>query len=203
MSDIKIIEALNQHLIYPVKQVKKISWICNGYVLNDKQELTHLSIFKSQLKGCIPTELFQLRHLVYLDIRENEIAKLPDDICLLQQLNYLDIRNNQLQNLPEAFSQLQKLEKLYLAQNAFSIVPGQISALAKLDLIDLSDNQITHGCDELLQTGQLRNIYLNNNQLDHFPFDQIINQINELVLIDNPIKEKPDTTKGLISRLIM
>ena len=203
MSDIKIIEALNQHLIYPVKQVKKISWICNGYVLNDKQELTHLSIFKCQLQGHIPVELFQLKHLEYLDIRENEIAALPDDISLLQQLNYLDIRNNQLQNLPETFAQLQKLEKLYLAQNAFSAIPIQISALAKLDLIDLSNNQITHGCDELLQTSQLRNIYLNNNQLGHFPFDQIINQINELVLIDNPIKEKPDTTKGLISRLIM
>ena len=204
MSDISIIEKLNKKLPRPLKELKKISWITKGYVLNDKQQLTHLSIFKCRLKGEIPEEVFQLQHLAYLDIRENSIAEIPEQIKNLKQLRYLDIRINAINKLPVAFAELSKLERLYLGQNRFANIPQEVEGLSGLNLIDFSENSISKGCESLLKAEQLKNIYLNNNQLTSFPFEMLIaNQLDELVLLDIPLDEYSGTTRDKIGRLVL
>ncbi|WP_289055086.1 leucine-rich repeat domain-containing protein [Carboxylicivirga marina] len=204
MSDIELIKELNKHLTRPLKQLKKISWITKGYVLNDNSEVTHLSIFKSRLKGHIPQELFELTKLKYIDIRDNEITKIPEDISRLKSLKYIDIRINKLSDLPQSISYLKDLERLYLGQNDYKSVPEIISELKALDLIDFSDNQINAGCDALLSAPKLKNIYLNNNQLTNFPFDKVKNnQLEELILLDNPLSDYHGMTRDKIGRLVL
>ena len=204
MSDITIIEALNKRLPRPLKQLKKISWITKGYVLNDNNKVTHLSILKCRLNGTIPQELFQLKELQYLDIRENGLKEIPQEIELLTSLKYIDIRNNQLSDLPASIGQLTQLQRFYLGQNNYSSVPKAVGHLKALDLIDFSDNQIRSGCEYLLDAPCLRNIYLNNNEITSFPFSQVkANQLEELVLIDNPLDEYTGTTRDKINRLVL
>jgi len=204
MSDTALIEEINKKLIRPLKQLNKISWITKGYVLNDEGHITHLSVFKSRFKGTVPLELFQLKHLVYLDIRENDMTELPDSIRQLKALRYIDARNNKLSQLPVGITELDALERLYLGQNNYSEIPKQIGDLKHINLLDLSDNEIGKGCEELLKAQNLRNIYLNNNQLRSFPFDKVAdNQLDELVLIDNPLEDQHGMIRHKIERLIL
>ena len=204
MSDIALIEQINNQLLRPLKQVKTITWITKGYVLNDRQQVTHLSVFRSRLKGKIPAELFQLNHLIYLDIRENEIEELPSEINKLERLELLDLRLNQLQSLPESITGLKQLTKLYLGQNQYKAIPPAVATIEQLSLIDLTDNEISAGFEHLLRAAHLKNIYLNNNRVTTFPFDQLSDvKWDELVLIENPLKQKPGVLSNHIKRLIL
>lgn len=204
MSDLNTIKRLNQQLQRPLKPIKKVSWITKGYVLNEHEQVTHLSIFKARLNGKVPSEIFDLKHLQYLDIRENELEQLPDDIGKLTKLEYLDARINNLASLPGSIVELKKLAKLYLGQNQYQKIPAQIALMKQLILIDLTDNSITTDCHHLIKAAKLTNIYLNNNQISTFPFEQLNNgQWDELVLIDNPLMQKPDSVTNKVKRLIM
>ncbi len=204
MSDIDLIEQINHQLLRPLKQVKTITWITKGYVLNDLQQVTHLSIFRSRLKGKIPAEVFQLKHLTYLDIRENELEQLPNEISQLEQLELIDVRLNQLQSIPESVAKLRQLTKLYLGQNQYKTIPSAIAKIEQLQLIDLTDNEISTGFEHLLKAKNLKNIYLNNNRISAFPFEQLSElQWDELVLVDNPLKQKPGVIGSKVKRLIL
>ncbi|MBR8535273.1 hypothetical protein KDU71_06860 [Carboxylicivirga sediminis] len=204
MSDLNIIERLNQQLHRPLKLIKKVSWITKGYVLNEHEQVTHLSIFKARLNGKVPSEIFDLKHLHYLDIRENQLEQLPDDIGKLTKLEYLDARINNLASLPERITQLKRLAKLYLGQNQYHNIPAPIAHLEQLKLIDFTDNSINTDCHHLIKAAKLTNIYLNNNQITTFPFEQLNDgQWDELVLIENPLIQKPDSVTNKVKRLIM
>lgn len=204
MSDLLTIERLNKQLHRPLKPIKKVSWITKGYVINELNQVTHISIFKARLNGLIPPEVFEFKNLQYLDIRENKLEQLPDDIGKLTKLEYLDARINNLTSLPESIMQLKQLSKLYLGQNQYNTVPVSIAHLNQLKLVDFTDNNITSGCQHLTKAVQLKNIYLNNNQINSFPFEQLKDeQWDELVLMDNPLKQKPDSPVQKIKRLIL
>ncbi len=203
MSDQKVIDHLNTKLRNPLKQHKKLTWFLKGYQLDDNNNVTHLNIFKSGLNNTIPTEIFQLRSLKHLDIRENNLNIIPDLIQNLKHLQSLDIRNNNLSTLPQSIINLEYLEKLYLGNNSFTTIPRQISQLESLWLIDLTENQLAEGCEWLLKAPMLTNIYLGHNQLKSFPFTAIDGYIDELVLIENPISDYPKQTDHIIRKLII
>lgn len=46
--------------------------------------------------GISPEHLQHLTSITFLDLRDNKIAKLPDEISLLQGLERLDLSNNDL-----------------------------------------------------------------------------------------------------------
>jgi len=200
MNDLEIIERLNQKIPDKLKQLKKIAWFLQGYQLNDRQQVTHLSIFRMNLKGKWPEELFQLKHLEYLDIRENELETIPDSIAQLQMLKNLDMRLNQLTELPAEMSQLPCLNKLYLANNHFELVPAVVAHCPSLELIDLTNNKIASACEYLVQSQSLNQIYLNNNLVTSFPFETITRPIEELNLSENPLKKvrKHELIKNII-----
>ncbi|MFM9157054.1 MAG: leucine-rich repeat domain-containing protein, partial [Dolichospermum sp.] len=51
----------------------------------------------------------------------------------------LDLRNNQLTRLPEAIAQRSKLRVLYLSYNHLTTLPEAIAQLSTLSVLDLSD----------------------------------------------------------------
>lgn len=200
MDDLTTIHQLSRKLNKNLKQMKKIVWFSRGFQLNEQQQVTHLSIFRAGLDGQWPEELFQLKHLEYLDIRENDLNSIPDAIMHLQQLNCLDVRLNQIDTLPSVLSELPQLKKLYLGNNRFTTVPETIEECQTIQLLDFTNNAITDGCEYLFHTPSLKQIYLNNNQITNFPFKAITNPIEELSLSNNPIenKEKHHLVKHLM-----
>ncbi len=203
MKDAEIIEQLNSKLRNPLKLRDKLTWFLKGYCVNDNGDVIQLNLFNSQLKGEIPDEVFDLKHLEHLDIRENELSCLPDKISNLKQLQSLDARYNLLKDLPDSFSGLEYLEKLYLGNNSFSSIPSIVSEMESLWLIDLTDNKISKDCEHLFSAPMLTNIYLKNNQLTNFPFDSINAYIDELNLSENQLNVDSSFKHEMVNNLIL
>ncbi len=203
MQDIEIIAKLEERLPRKLKKLENITWFSKGYVLNGKGNVTHLSIFNVRLKGVFPEEIFLLKDLEYLDIRENGLMSIPPEIGLLNNLGYLDIRYNELTGLPEEFGKLTKLRKLYLGYNSFDDVPDHLDKLEKLYLIDLTENALMSGVEKLFKLPSLTNIYLQTNRLKSFPFDEVPHgKIIELNISENRIGEIPSFAFERIEKII-
>ena len=204
MSDIEIIEKLGARLPRKLKKLDNITWFSKGYILNDSGYVTHLSIFNVRLKGVFPEEIFLLKDLEYLDIRENGFSKIPSGIGTLKKLRYLDIRYNELKDLPVEFGKLKNLKKLYLGYNSFESVPEHLRNLESLFLIDITENSLSSGVEKLFDIPSLTNIYLQTNKLRSFPFDDIPEgRIEELNISENFIKELPAKVYEKIERVII
>lgn len=203
MNDVEIIKQLNSKLRIQLKQRDKLAWFLKGYCINEEGHVTQLNLFNAQVNGQIPDEVFQLKHLQHLDIRDNNLSRIPEDIKHLKQLQFLDARNNDINDLPQSIAQLDNLEKLYLANNKFTTVPTVISELESLWLIDLIDNTICKGCEYLFSAPMLTNIYLKNNKIENFPFDNITAYIDELNISENPITTPSTFKHDMVSKLII
>lgn len=112
----------------------------------------------------LPSELYQLKLLNFLDIsslpiatidnrisnlqkltqlylKDTEIAELPDSICDLKLIKCLDISQNHLKQLPKRFGNLSNLQSLNVSSNNLSIFPESISNCSSLSVINFSSNK--------------------------------------------------------------
>ena len=67
----------------------------------------------------LPSALFELGHLEILLLDENRLKEIPAAIGQLKNLKILALRKNQLQNCPTELFKLDRLEKLDLTENKF------------------------------------------------------------------------------------
>ena len=88
----------------------------------------------------IPTEVFQMKNLQFLNLSNNTITVIPDDIQNLGQLQELLLGNNQISKVSSKLDELAFLQKLDLSNNHLNTLPDVMSNLAKLDELDLSGN---------------------------------------------------------------
>ncbi len=201
MSDLEIIEKLEAKLPRRLKRLENITWFSKGFMVDENEQVTHLSIFNMKLNSHFPDEIFQLRNLEYLDIRNNYIKSIPVEIGVLSELRYLDIRYNELTQLPDTFNSLTNMQKLYLGANQFIEVPVNIGNLSVLNLIDISENNIVNVKGQFFSLPSLANIYLNDNKIESFPFADIpADQIVEINLSGNLITDFPDNLSDKIKR---
>ena len=69
--------------------------------------LQELHLGNNAIMGLTPEHLKHLSSLCVLDIRDNKVAKLPDEITLLENLERLDLTNNDLSGwVPGSFKKL-------------------------------------------------------------------------------------------------
>ncbi len=90
----------------------------------------------------LPPEIFQLSHLMSIDLRDNKLSNLPPEIGNLVNLETLYLSNNQLTDIPAELGRLTQLVKLDLAQNKLMRLPLDLIGLIKLRLLDLSGNEL-------------------------------------------------------------
>ncbi|KAJ4835443.1 hypothetical protein Tsubulata_031663 [Turnera subulata] len=86
--------------------------------------LRTLSVYDCNFSGHIPSSLQNLRQLVYLDLRSNELqGMLPRTLSELRNLEVLDLSENKLSGPVELdiFLELQKLYELDLSGNFLSL----------------------------------------------------------------------------------
>jgi internalin A len=113
-----------------------------------------------------------------LDLRNNQLTRLPEAIAQLSNLRELDLSDNQLTTLPEAIAQLSNLRELDLSDNQLTTLPEAIAQLSHLSVLYLSDNQLTTLPEAIAQLSNLRELYLRNNQLTTLP--EAIAQLSNL-----------------------
>jgi hypothetical protein len=111
-------------------------WIEGGGVrsCSDKQEVTDLSLWNN-LKGTIPTEIFQLSKLKILYLARNELyGTIPSQLGLLTDLEYLGLHHNRLNGtLPsEVMGNMKKLRSIYVEKNEITGTIRRIDPLCQL-----------------------------------------------------------------------
>ncbi|MEH0002951.1 MAG: leucine-rich repeat domain-containing protein [Holosporaceae bacterium] len=107
----------------------------------------------------------KLPNLVYLNLMNNHLTKLPDNIHLLKNLETLDVRMNQLTDLPANLEHLTKLTDLNLSDNKLKNLPSVLGELTNLETLVLSDNQLGMLPGSIGQLSALESLSLRHNPL--------------------------------------
>lgn len=107
----------------------------------------------------------KLPNLVYLNLMNNRLTKLPDTIHLLKNLETLDARMNRLADLPANLAHLTKLTDLNLEDNKLKNLPSCLTELTNLETLVLSDNQLGMLPGSIGQLSALESLNLRHNPL--------------------------------------
>ncbi len=157
-----------------------------------KDRLEELDLRYNQLTK-LPDGIWQLQKLNNLNLSGNQLTQLPDGIWQLQKLNNLKLSGNKLTQLPDGIWQLQNLNNLNLSHNQLTKLPDGIWQLQNLNNLNLSGNKLTQLPDEIWKLQKLNNLNLSRNQLTQLP-DGIwkLDELNQLDLSGNKLTELPD-----------
>src|SRR5687768_5812900 len=78
----------------------------------------------------------------WLDLRNNNISKIPPEIASLDHIEAIDLGGNDLSIFPNYLCKMKNLQRLYLANNKINLLPREILQL-KLTELDLRGNPIS------------------------------------------------------------
>jgi len=151
----------------------------------------------------IPSNLFTLKNLVYLDISgddnlPNSFSILSDELFKLQNLQIINLQYCQIQSFPQKTGELKNLINLNLSGNQIVELPAEIGNLHQLKDLDLSQNQISTIPSEIKTLNKLTSLNLMLNELASLPPEiGFLKQLKSLDLSNNPITELPSQIGGL------
>ena len=187
--DLDIIKKLKQN--FNLEKKDKLNWNDNGYVVDDKGNVTGLSFYGKNLKQ-IPNFIFQLTNLKKLFLYNNQLEYLPAEIGNLTHLTKLDLDKNQLKDLPAEIGNLTNLTQLYLKDNQLKDLPAEIGNLTNLTQLDLGYNQLKDLPAEIGNLTKLTRLDLDNNQLEDLPAEiGNLTNLTWLFLSCNRFKDLP------------
>jgi len=170
------------------------------------------------LDGKLPSSLYQLTLLNFLEIhsleveelseelgnlsslaqfyfRDNLITCLPESICSLTALKILDLSSNAISALPEDFGNLYNLHTLNVCNNQLTELPQSIKDLSCLAVLDLSQNKFSTFPSVLTEgsiAARLAELFISHNDIDDV--DDDVEKILLLKVFDassNKIRELP------------
>ncbi|XP_068531039.1 leucine-rich repeat-containing protein 63 isoform X2 [Anas acuta] len=90
-----------------------------------------------------PVEVFNIKSLQVLVLRNNPIRKIPNDIQRLKSLKKFTISFNLLSDLPSGLFLLENLQNLDIAYNGIRVIPNDIKNLRKLECLNTEGNQLS------------------------------------------------------------
>ncbi|XP_058132648.1 leucine-rich repeat-containing protein 63 isoform X2 [Dasypus novemcinctus] len=108
-----------------------------------------------------PTEVFCLKHLQVLILRNNPIKEIPSEIQQLKFLRIFIISFNLITSLPPGLFTLTFLEELDISYNDIESIPNEIQRLRSLEKLNLDGNYITSLPPGILRL-HLKKLHLDN-----------------------------------------
>ena len=155
------------------------------------KNLTSLNIRENNLKK-LPTFIGDLKNLTSLDISFNNLEELPTFIGDLKNLTSLDIEKNNLIELPTFIGELSNLTSLSIRKNYQKELPTFIGELSNLTSLDISFNNL-NGLPVFI--GGLKNLTtlcIGGNNLNELPaFIGEMKNLTSLYNTNNNLKELP------------
>jgi len=142
-----------------------------------KLNLTSLDLTGLKLTE-IPREVFTLKQLKQLTLRQNKLSEIPKEIVYLPNLNYLDISYNQLSHLPFQMKDLALLRYFNLSHNYIKELPYEVQELVQLEHLDISHNQLVTIPSEIEALISLEYLDLSHNALISLP--SVVAQLSKL-----------------------
>ncbi len=156
-----------------------------------KLNLTSLDLSGLKLTK-IPREVFTLKQLKQLIIRQNNLSEIPKEIVYLPNLNYLDISHNQLSYLPFQMKDLALLQYFNLSHNHIKELPYEVQELVHLEYLDLSHNQLITIPTEIETLIHLTYLDLSHNALISLPSVVVqLPKLQQLYVYPNRIQNIP------------
>ncbi|KAF7830780.1 putative LRR receptor-like serine/threonine-protein kinase [Senna tora] len=108
--------------------------------------LQYLDLSHNSFHGHIPLELSHLSYLKFISLAVNNLTgSIPSQLSLLQQLQFLDFSvNNLTGQIPPQFGNFSFLVTLELARNSLSgEIPSELGNLRNLNYLQLSENYLS------------------------------------------------------------
>ncbi|GKV45916.1 hypothetical protein SLEP1_g52941 [Rubroshorea leprosula] len=146
------------------------------------------------LRGNLSPSLFELHHLIYLDLSGNNfnLSHIPESIGSLNKIQHLDLYHCNLSgSLPSQLANLTSLQYLDLSYNNFNSVKNLewLSRLSYLQYLDLSQIDLSKVNNDWLQyfpiinssSTSLVHLGLSGNNLTASAFQWLFNLSNSLV----------------------
>ncbi|GEM_PF-4764129 len=152
--------------------------------------LTDLSMVGCKLTS-LGTELANYKHLLSLDVRDNQITTIGNLAGMLTELVHLDVSHNQLgaitgEMLPAG------LQALYATNNLITSLPSGWSGNA-LVYLNVSRNNLTEIPANFFNMPLLSSIFLTGNSLQSLPEVGDLKELLEADFSDNDLLSLPST----------
>jgi small GTP-binding protein len=158
-----------------------------------------LDLRKNELTR-LPPEIAKLTNLTSLDLSENQLTSPSLEIAKLRNLTSLDLSRNQLTSLPPEFARLTKLTSLDLAHNKLSSLPTEIKQITGLTRLDLWGNEFASLPAEITELTKLTSLNLYDNQLTKLPPEIAkLTNLAQLFLAGNRLMLVPREISKLIN----
>ena len=166
------------------------------------QEIINLNGLNLSINEFGAIQTWEFGRLTSLVLSGNDgygyIQELPTNIYLLNKLQYLDLNNHLIYSLPESFGYLENLEYLNLSSNRLSILPESIGELSYLSYINLFDNRLSYLPTDFSDLSSCFNLDLSYNLFSEFPTEILdLYNLNELNLSINYITSIPEEISQL------
>ncbi|XP_005409158.1 PREDICTED: leucine-rich repeat-containing protein 63 isoform X2 [Chinchilla lanigera] len=107
--------------------------------------------------------------LVYLNLSFNDFCNFPAEIFCLKNLQVLKLRNNPIRAIPSDIQQLKFLRIFSIAFNFISDLPFGLFSLSHLEDLDISYNEITSIPNDIQRLRSLEKLNIDGNYLFHLP----------------------------------
>jgi len=155
--------------------------------LFDLSSLNYLEISDTTLTS-LPPQVGKLTNLLNLALHRNAIEELPEEINAFSKLKFMDVSNNCLTGLPSTFS-LPQLHTLNLSNNQLQSLPD-FSGLIGLSTVFIDHNELTQLPVGLETLGNVSEVHASNNNIATFP-DVVTHMVNikHLDVSENKLKE--------------
>ncbi|XP_016074663.1 PREDICTED: leucine-rich repeat-containing protein 63 [Miniopterus natalensis] len=107
--------------------------------------------------------------LIYLNLSFNDISSFPTEIFCLKYLQILILRNNPIKVIPSEIQQLKYLRVFNIAFNLIMTLPPGLFSLLHLEELDISYNSIASIPNEIQKLRSLKKLVVDGNDLTSFP----------------------------------
>ncbi|KAI4565114.1 hypothetical protein MJT46_009457 [Ovis ammon polii x Ovis aries] len=107
--------------------------------------------------------------LIYLNLSYNNICDFPTEIYCLKNLQILNLRNNPIKEIPSTIQQLKLLKSLNVAFNLITTLPPGLFCLHNLEELDISYNSIAFIPNDIQKLRSLEKLMVDGNELTSFP----------------------------------
>ena len=122
-----------------------------------------------ELRLCsVPPQMFDLTKLRCVDLRYNQLHRLPEDLGRLLHLEQLYLTGNLLETLPDAINKLMHLTRLEASDNSLRSLPLFSAQLTRLSVLKLAHNPLGD-LNALVQLPSIEELDVSYTRLDHLP----------------------------------
>lgn len=133
--------------------------------------LSHIGLKDEELPEVFSL-VAELPHVRALELRGNDLSRLPSRAPGFKNLSSLDLSRNKLKEVPAWLGDMHGLTELDLSLNSLERLPDELRALRRLKDLTLSGNPLERVPAWLGELGELRVLELSNISLRKLP-DQI------------------------------